>query len=119
MSERREPSLRAHDLSGASGALVIRRVHEADAVVLALSGELDLSSAQALSRELIDAEASGRVVVDLSGLKFMDSTGLHTLLSAQRRYEQSGSRLSLLRGPPQVQRVFELTVTERAFTFDD
>jgi anti-sigma B factor antagonist len=103
------------------GQLVIEKTQEADAIVLTLSGELDLASAPVLERELREAEASGpsRLVIDLGGLAFMDSTGLQALLRARERANTNGHQLLLRRAPHQVQRVFELTKTVDAFTFAD
>jgi anti-anti-sigma factor len=103
------------------GQLVIEKTLEQDAVVLVLSGELDLASAPMLERELREAEAAGprRLVIDLAGLAFMDSTGLQALLRARERANNDGHQLALRRAPHQVQRVFELTKTADAFTFED
>jgi anti-sigma B factor antagonist len=101
-------------------ALSIRVKREADALVLALYGELDLGSAPRLGRELESAALSrSRLVIDLSGLEFIDSTGLLTLLEANTRCEHNGCGLSLLRGPRRVHRVFEITGTQRELRFDD
>jgi anti-sigma B factor antagonist len=103
------------------GQLVIEKAQEGDALVMILSGELDLASAPNLERELQEAEATNpsRLVIDLAGLAFMDSTGLQALLRARERTAEDSHRLSLRRAPHQVQRVFELTKTVDAFTFDD
>jgi anti-sigma B factor antagonist len=100
--------------------LVIRRAPEADALVLSLYGELDLDSSPLLERELETLSAAGRdrVVVDLSGLEFMDSTGLQTLLRAHERAVDADLRFSLVRGQPAVHRVFELTRADEIFSFD-
>lgn len=100
--------------------LVIRRERAPDALVLALYGSLDLTSSPRLHDELIDAEAAGetRLVVDLSGLEFMDSTGLHVLLDANERSARNGHRLSLHRGQQPVHRIFELTNATTLFRFD-
>jgi len=50
---------------------------------VALRGELDLGSAEQLERAL--AEAGDEVLLDLSGLTFMDSTGVRVLLEAAER----------------------------------
>jgi anti-sigma B factor antagonist len=94
--------------------------HDLDADVLALHGELDLASAPQLERELVDAPATdGKgLVIDLSGLEFMDSTGLHLLLAANQRSQENGQRRSLRPGPPAVHRVFELTKTTTLFRFE-
>jgi anti-sigma B factor antagonist len=77
-------------------------------VVLALSGELDVTSAPELEKCLNElmAEAHTRVVLDLSELSFVDSPGISVLVKAKQEAEAKG-RLLLLRGPTaQVQGVF-------------
>lgn len=104
------------------GQLVIESRSGDDAVVISLRGELDLTSVPQFERELRDAEATGpgRLVIDLSGLDFMDSTGLRALLQARERAKgEDGHQLALRRGPRQVQRVLELTKTLEVFTFED
>jgi anti-sigma B factor antagonist len=105
----------------APGPLRIESRREGDAMVISLNGELDLASAPDLERELRDAEAGepARVVIDLKGLGFMDSTGLQALLRARERAGSSQYELVLRRGSHQVQRVFELTKTVDAFSFED
>jgi len=103
------------------GQLIVERAREADAVVMILAGELDLASAPTLERELREAEATrpARLVIDLAGLAFMDSTGLQALLRARERANADDHRLSLRHAVHQVRRVFELTKTTNAFTFED
>jgi anti-sigma B factor antagonist len=76
-----------------------------------VSGELDLVSspafAQALER-LGETEAD-LVLLDLRGLEFMDSTGLHLLVKAQQRAHESGRRFAVIRGSEQVDRLLNLT----------
>jgi anti-sigma B factor antagonist len=91
-----------------------------DPVVVRVFGELDFAVAAQVAaavRELLDA-GFARVVIDLRGLRFLDSAGVHTLLSAQRSADRRGSAVSLVRGPPEVHRVFELTGTESLLSFD-
>ncbi len=108
------------DLTNPCG-LVVRGLREDDAFLLSLYGELDLSTARVLERKLQMAEAvqSEKLVIDLSGLQFMDSSGLHTLMKAQGRWCAGGRELTLLRGPRAVQRVFELTNSAELFSFED
>ena len=105
----------------APGPLSIDSRRDGDAVYIMLTGELDLASAPDLERELKEAEATNpsRVTIDLSRLGFMDSTGLQALLRARERAGSASHELSLRRGPHQVQRVFELTRTVDAFSFED
>jgi anti-sigma B factor antagonist len=91
------------------------------AVTLALSGELDLMSSPLLDQALESAYASSPelIVVDLRGLEFMDSTGLHRLVAAQQRAVQSGRRFGVVRGGEQVQRLFDLTGIAELLTIVD
>jgi anti-sigma B factor antagonist len=103
------------------GQLVIDTTTDEDAVVLALRGELDLTSAPQFEQEVRAAAERHprRMVIDLSGLEFMDSTGLRALLMARERAQENAHQLALRRGPRQVQRVLELTKTLDAFEFED
>jgi anti-sigma B factor antagonist len=80
-------------------------------------GELDVAGTPALEDALAEAaEAPGLagVVVDLSQLDFMDSSGLRAVVLADRRLREQGLRFALVRGGEPVHRVFELTrMTER------
>ncbi len=89
--------------------------------VVAVSGELDLHSADVLERAVAALHAAGRdrIVVDLRGVEFMDSTGLRVLIGLHRAAERDGRRLSLVPGPHPVQRIFELTATAAFFHWRD
>ena len=98
------------------GYLELRAERSGDEHVIALSGELDLDCADRVTQELLRAEATDarRIVLDLSDLRFMDSTGIRLILAADARSRMDGDRLVLIRGPRSVHRVFELTgVAER------
>jgi anti-sigma B factor antagonist len=112
LPERGAPSL---------GGLGIRRTVDAEGVVLALDGELDLASAPELERQLreISTTNRGRLLIDLGGLTFMDSTGLGVILGAQRSTEAAGNRFSLRSGQKQVQRLFAITGMADRFTFEE
>ncbi len=90
-------------------------------ITLALSGELDLLSSPALDRAIGDQVESDLelVVVDLRELDFMDSTGLHAVLRIQHGAHELGRRFALIRGPEQVQRLFELTGLTETLTIVD
>jgi anti-sigma B factor antagonist len=83
-----------------------------------LSGELDLATAPQLQHALTEA-AAGRtaLILDLSELTFMDSTGLHLILSARARLAEADCRLVLVPGDHQVQQIFELTGVDRLLEF--
>jgi anti-anti-sigma factor len=80
-------------------------------VVITLSGELDLASADQLDAVIRDAEETdiGWIVVDLSDVSFIDSTGLSVLLNARNR---SDGRFSCIQSNHDaVTRLLELTGT--------
>ena len=87
---------------------------EHDRVRLSLYGELDIAAAGTLDAELeqIESEAPPHILLDLRGLTFLDSTGLRSLIAADARAREQGRRLTLVRGPSVVQRVFEITGLE-------
>ncbi len=92
-----------------------------DTVVIAPRGELDLGTVPGFDRALVDAEsrAPQRIVIDLRGLAFMDSSGLRALLSVRGRADERKYGLVLVPGSPRIQRVFSITGTETLFTFAD
>lgn len=89
---------------------------------ISLKGELDLSSVGKVQDALERAEAEKPpiVVLDLSKLTFLDSTGLRCLVTADQRARDAGRRLVIVRGPDAVQRVFTITrLEERLEMVDD
>jgi anti-anti-sigma factor len=93
-----------------TGALAVRRERRADVLILWLTGALDRATSALLDREL-DAPAgrAARLVVDLTGLEFIDSSGLDTLVRTHQRACQSDQRLSFRRGSHVGQRPLDLT----------
>jgi anti-sigma B factor antagonist len=91
-------------------------------VHVALRGELDLSTVGKVQDELSRVEAASPpvVVLDLSKLTFLDSTGLRCLVTADERARDAGRRVVIVRGPDAVQRVFSITrLEERLEMVDD
>ena len=89
---------------------------------LVLRGELDLSTVGKVQDELRRIEASSPpvLVLDLSKLTFLDSTGLRCLVTADERGRDGGRRVVIVRGPEPVQRVFSITrLEERLDMVDD
>ncbi len=75
---------------------------------VALSGELDISTYEDALAQLAAAERSAPelLVVDLAGLRFVDSTGVRLILSADERARETGRRLALRLGDGSARRVF-------------
>jgi anti-anti-sigma factor len=96
---------------------------ERDGLVrVALRGELDLSTVGKVQDELnrIEAAKPPLVVLDLSELTFLDSTGLRCVITAAERAKDDERRFVVVRGPDPVQRVFSITrLEERLEMVDD
>jgi anti-sigma B factor antagonist len=88
------------------------------ATFVRLEGDLDIYSTREFSDALRRAEAgTSDLVVDLSGLNFIDCAGLHQLVEAGQRARAKGGRLRLVKGPERVHRVFRLTGMDSGFEF--
>lgn len=101
-------------------ALTIRAEQDGGNHVLALSGELDIASADALDAELQRVEATvslQEILIDLRGLRFIDSTGLRLLIGAARRAETAAYRLRIVRPGAPVFRVFEIAGVDALLPF--
>ena len=93
-----------------------------DISTVKLSGELDISTAKEVEAVLFELEGGAgptRIVVDLSDVSFMDSTGLRLLVTADLRLRRDGRELRLIPGPEVVHRVFRLALLEERLTFVD
>jgi anti-sigma B factor antagonist len=103
------------------GALRIRSERDGDVAAICVSGELDLATASRLQRELERVEACDvrSILLDLSGLTFVDSTGIRLLFSAYNRSRADSDRLTMLRGSAAVQRVLQLTGVADLLPFID
>lgn len=103
------------------GELTIRSERAGDVHTIALFGELDLATADDVEQELqrVEAGDAAAIVLDLSGLTFMDSTGVRLLVNANTRARTDNCRLRLLRGPASVQRVMELSGVDELLPFAD
>ncbi|MFF8378388.1 STAS domain-containing protein [Streptomyces sp. NPDC015661] len=85
------------------------------AVVLTLDGELDHDTAEPLRDALKRNSGAGRLVVDCSGLRFCDSTGLNLLLRTRLRLTAAGGHVDLAGLRPPVDRIFEITGALKVF----
>lgn len=92
-----------------------------DVVVARLSGELDISVAEKTGRKIADAVASSAlgVVVDMSGLEFMDSSGVSMLFSLARQVGSHRQQLRVVAPPGRpVSRVLQIVEFDRAAPVD-
>jgi len=95
------------------------REHEIDpcTTVIAVAGELHVTTAPEFSASLNHAIAGGKtaVVLDMTDVAFIDSTGLSVLLNALRRVTRREGRLALVCTNPTVLRLFEITRLDTTF----
>jgi anti-sigma B factor antagonist len=114
-AERQREHVRAHAHGGQrpADATALWQTHRLDdrSRLVRPSGAIDAFSSPALSAMLDAALAEGarRVVLDLSQVTLIDSSGLGAVLHAFLRLRSDGGALELISGAPSVMRGFELT----------
>jgi anti-anti-sigma factor len=91
--------------------LSLRTVARAGRVTVFLAGELDLSSRPLLDDVLrkLATDSTRAIVLDLSAVSFMDSTGLHGILAAKAACTENDCQFLVARASRQVQRLLEVT----------
>ena len=98
-----------------------RIIREEADVVVAVEGQIDMATVPALWGSLEEATSavSTRLIVDVSGMTFVDSTGMAVFLMAHKRLRNQGAEL-VLRGPtPPVRRVLQIVGLDRVLVLDD
>jgi anti-sigma B factor antagonist len=96
------------------------RQTDAGVTVLAPSGRLDVTGAPALKDAIGEAVKNGqapRLVIDLEGVSFVDSTGLGSVIAALKMVRSSKGDLRLAAPNQQVRVVLELTTLDRVFPY--
>jgi len=94
------------------------RIHD-DTVVVALAGEIDISTSQ-LVTDAIDEALEGRtrpdvLCCDLTNVTFLDSTGISALLAGRRASEDAGTEMVLVGSHGNVRRVLQLSRVDSLF----
>ena len=86
----------------------------AEALCLSVTGELDLASVPAFLGCLRRAsEAAENVIVDLHGLRYIDSSGINALLDAHQRFTRTGRRIVLAAPSPMMERILKVVSLEQ------
>ncbi len=102
--------LRASSRRPMSKHLKVDISSKGDWSVVAVTGEVDLATAPSLRRAFEDAaESSDAVLADLSGVSFMDSTGLRVLIAAHQGLEAAGGKFAVVPGDGAVARLLDIT----------
>ena len=81
------------------------------------NGRMDIESSAAVRQILLDMATKGikAVVVDLSGVQFMDSSGLSVLVSGMKALRKNGGMLGICNANPQIRTALRLTMLDRVF----
>lgn len=101
--------------------LEISSRQEGEFLVFDLRGEVDLYSAGSLKEELyrgIDGGAP-RVVVNMDGLEFMDSSGLGVLVGALKRLSTQDGEMRLVCNRDNILKIFRITGLDKVFPIDE
>ena len=93
----------------------IKTHYHGQIAIIELSGRFDAHAAPLLKAWQDKANMPAQVIVDLSGVTFIDSTALATLVSGMKRCRQHGGDLYLCGLQQPVRIIFELTKLDRAF----
>lgn len=94
-----------------------RPASQVEPVVVEMSGDLDLYSAPCLRDALLNAHRCGwlRVIVDMTELKFMDSSGLGVLIGGWKQARAAGGCVVLVGVPENVLRILRITGMVKIF----
>ncbi len=98
--------------------LSISKRSEGDAHVVAVRGEVNLRTSPELHETLLEILQAkpARIVLDLSGVDYMDSSGIGTLVEIKRRVDKYKGKFILAALRPRVRGLFEITRLEQFFT---
>ena len=100
---------------------VSTRKADGDVAVVEVAGEVDVYTAPELRQQLRDATGQGvrRVVVDMTGVKFLDSTGLGVLVGAMGRIRESDGDMRLVVTSDHILKVLRITGLDALIPVDD
>lgn len=95
----------------------LERTADAGVDVVHVSGEVDVLTSAALADELgrTPATDATRLVVDLDGVDFLDSTGLGVLVNTRKRIVGAGGRLAVAASSPRITKLFSITGLDDLF----
>ncbi|MDR2609911.1 MAG: STAS domain-containing protein [Clostridiales Family XIII bacterium] len=86
-----------------------------DKWLVVLTGEIDISNAAGLKQELSDAygEHAADMDVDISGISYIDSTGLGIIISLYGKMRESGNKIKLLNPRDNVKKLLKITQLDK------
>jgi anti-sigma B factor antagonist len=98
--------------------LEVSTTSSGDYTVLAVSGEVDMDSAPRLRELVLEQLTDGRnlLVIDMSGVTFMDSSGLSVLVAVLKRVRDGDGELRLVVTRERTMKLFRITSLDSVFT---
>ena len=84
-----------------------------------LTGDFDISGRDLADEVLATTKSANKIVLDLSELEFIDSMGIHFVVTAHQAAEADGREFRIVRGGPEVDRVFKLVGLSDVLPFED
>jgi anti-anti-sigma factor len=94
---------------------------DGDRTIVTVRGDFDLQVAERVVAELtkVEERSPELLVIDLSGLSFLDSSGMGVIAAAQARAVEEGRRIVLIRPPYSVRRAFQVSGFDDVITVVD
>ena len=117
---RRERAVR-NESEGPPSPLRVDVWPEGDVVHVCPVGEIDFDTVHRVRDRMDELRVAGfrRLILDLRGVTFLDSTGIRLVVEADASARADGFEFALIEGPAKVQRVFEITGLRSALPFID
>ena len=84
-----------------------------------LTGEFDMSGRELADEVLASAKHADKIVLDLSELDFIDSMGIHFVVTAHEMAREQGREFTIVRGREEVDRIFRLVGLGDVLPFED
>ena len=108
-------------MSARDHSLDVRAEHEQDVTILHLSGEIDLRTSPRLRGMFLDLidEKPARIILDLSRVSYVDSSGIGTIVELKRRAMRDQSPVVLVGLQNRVRSLFEITRLDKFFDITD
>lgn len=97
--------------------LDVKMERDGDNCTISLKGEVDVYTSPSFKERLVKTidEGCSRIVVDLEGVDFIDSSGLGVLVSGLRRVKENGGSIRLICTREPILKVFRITGLDRVF----
>ena len=94
---------------------------EGSSALVRIRGDLDLQVVERVTEAVaaLESDAPELIVIDLSRLTFMDSSGMGVIAAAHARAREAGRRFAIVRPPAGVRQAFDRTRLDEVITITD